>query len=205
MVSVNPPTAHLLLETYLKLRPDDWIAINAANSAIARWLIEFGKRKDLKILGLVRRAEVLDEVHAAGCDLALLDDDNAPGRMAEVLGGLRPRLALDAVSGDASGRLARLLGQGGTFVSYAAPSFAPLAISPFDVIFNDLTIRGFSMGNPTFAKQLPQAIRVAAQMIATHEVTVPIAAIYPLEEIKAAVAHALQGGKVLLEVGGARS
>ena len=37
------------------------------------------------------------------------------------------------------------------------------------------------------------------------EVTVPIAAIYPLDEIKSAVAHALQGGKVLLEVGGARS
>ena len=153
----------------------------------------------------MRRAEVLDEVHAAGCDLALLDDDDALGRMAEALGGLRPRLALDAVSGDASGRLARLLGQGGTFVSYAAPSLAPLAISPFDVIFNDLTIRGFSIGNPTFAEQLPQAIRAAAQMIATHEVTVPIAAIYPLDEIKAAVAHALQGGKVLLEVGGARS
>ena len=204
MVSVNPPTAHLLLETYLELRPGDWIAINAANSAIARWLIGFAKRKDLKILGLVRRAEVLDEVHAAGCDLALLDDDDTPGRMADALAGLRPRLALDAVSGDASGRLARLLGQGGTFVSYAAPSFAPLAISPFDVIFNDLTIRGFSLGNPTFADQLPQAIRAAAKMIATQEVTVPIAAIYPLEEIKAAVAHALQGGKVLLEVGGAR-
>jgi NADPH:quinone reductase-like Zn-dependent oxidoreductase len=42
-------------------------------------------------------------------------------------------------------------------------------------------------------------------MVATHEVTVPIAAIYPLDEIKAAVARALEGGKVLLEVGGARS
>jgi NADPH:quinone reductase-like Zn-dependent oxidoreductase len=184
---------------------DNWIAINAANSAIARWLIGFGKRKDLKILGLVRRAEVLDEVHAAGCDLALRDDEDAPGKMAEALGGLRPRLALDAVGGDASGRLAKLLGQGGTFVSYAAPSFAPLAISPFDVIFNDLTIRGFSLGNPAFAEQIPPAIREAARMIATDEVTVPIAAIYPLDEIKAAVAHALQGGKVLLEVRGARS
>jgi len=46
---------------------------------------------------------------------------------------------------------------------------------------------------------------VSAQMIATREVTVPIAAIYPLDQIKAAVAHALQGGKVLLEVGGAHS
>jgi NADPH:quinone reductase-like Zn-dependent oxidoreductase len=204
MLSINPPTAHLLLEAYVKLRANDWIAINAANSAIARWLIGLGKRKGLKILGLVRRAEVLDEVRAAGCDLALLDNDDAPAKTAEALGGLRPRLALDAISGEASGRLAKLLGPGGTFVSYAAPTFAPLAISPSDVIFNDLTIRGFSLRNPAFTEQIPQAIREAARMIANQEVTVPITAIYPLDEIKAAVAHALQGGKVLLEVRGAR-
>jgi NADPH:quinone reductase-like Zn-dependent oxidoreductase len=204
MLSINPPTAHLLLEEYVKLRANDWIAINAANSAIARWLIGFGKRKGLKILGLVRRAEVLDEVRTAGCDLVLLDNDDAPAKTVEGLGGLRPRLALDAVGGDASGRLAKLLGPGGTFVSYAAPSFAPLAISPLDVIFNDLTVRGFSLGNPAFVKQIPQAIREAALMIERQEVTVPITAIYPLDEIKAAVAHAMQGGKVLLEAGGAR-
>jgi NADPH:quinone reductase-like Zn-dependent oxidoreductase len=202
MLSINPPTAHLLLEEYVKLRANDWIAINAANSAIARWLIGCGKRKGLKILGLVRRADVLDEVRASGCDVALLDTDVAPAKTAEALGSLRPRLALDAISGEASGRLAKLLGPGGTFVSYAAPSFAPLAISPLDVIFNDLTIRGFSLYNPAFAEQIPQAIREAARMIAIQEVTVPITAIYPLDEIKAAVAHALQGGKVLLEVGG---
>jgi len=204
MLSINPPTAHLLLELYVKLQANDWIAINAANSAIARWLIGLGKRKGLKILGLVRRAEVLDEVRAAGCDLALLDNDDAPAKTAEALGGLRPRLALDAISGEASGRLAKLLGQGGTLVLYAAPSFAPLAINPFDVIFNDLTVRGFSLGNPAFAERIPQAIREAARMIAIQEVTVPIAAIYPLDEIKAAVAHALRGGKVLLEVVGGR-
>ena len=202
MLSINPPTAHLLLELYVKLQANDWIAINAANSAIARWLIGLGKRKGLKILGLVRRAEVLDEVRAAGCDLALLDNDDAPAKAAEELGGLRARLALDAISGEASGRLAKLLGHGGTLVSYAAPSFAPLAISPFDVIFNDLTVRGFSLGNPAFAEQIPEAIREAARMIAIQEVTVPITAIYPLDDIKAAVAHALRGGKVLLEVVG---
>lgn len=204
MLSINPPTAHLLLELYVKLQVNDWIAINAANSAIARWLIGLGKRKGLKILGLVRRAEVLDEVRAAGCDLALLDNDDAPAKTAEALGGLRPRLALDAISGEASGRLAKLLGEGGTLVLYAAPSFAPLAISPFDVIFNDLTVRGFSLGNPAFAERIPQAIREAARMIAIQEVTVPITAIYPLDEIKAAVAHALRGGKILLEVVGGR-
>jgi NADPH:quinone reductase-like Zn-dependent oxidoreductase len=40
-------------------------------------------------------------------------------------------------------------------------------------------------------------------MIAAGEVAVPITATYPLYEIKAPVAHALQGGKLLLEVHGA--
>jgi len=203
MVSINPPTAHLLLEKFLKLQQGDWIAMNAANSSIARWIIGFAKQKGLRIFGLARRAGVLEEVRAAGCDLSLLDEDTAPSKMAEALGKVRPRLALDAVGGDASGRLAKLLGQGGTFVSYAAPSFAPLAINPLDVIFNDLTIRGFSLYNPAFAGQIPHAIRAAARMIAAGEVAVPITATYPLNEIKAAVAHALQGGKVLLEVDGA--
>jgi NADPH:quinone reductase-like Zn-dependent oxidoreductase len=199
MVSINPPSAYLLLEKFLELQQGDWIAMNAANSSIARWIIGFAKQKGLRIVGLARRARVLDEVRAAGCDLSLLDEDTAPSEMAEALGKVRPRLALDAIGGDASGRLAKLLGQGGTFVSYAGQSFAPMAISPFDVIFNDLTIRGFSIGNPAFARQIPHAIRAAAQMIAAGEVAVPIAATYPLDEIKAAVAHALQGGKVLLE------
>ncbi len=200
MVSINPPSALLLLEKFLELQQGDWIAINAANSSIARWIVGFAKRKGLRIVGLARRAGVLDEVRAAGCDLSLLDEDTAPSKMAEALGKVRPRLALDAIGGDSSGRLAKLLGQGGALVSYAAQSFAPMAISPLDVIFNDLTIRGFSMGNPAFAGQIPHAIRAAAQMIATGEVAVPITATYPLHEIKAAVAHALQGGKVLLEV-----
>jgi NADPH:quinone reductase-like Zn-dependent oxidoreductase len=183
----------------------DWIAMNAANSSIARWIIAFAKQKGLRIVGLARRAVVLDEVRAAGCDLSLLDQDTAPSEMAEALGKVRPRLALDAIGGDASGRLAKLLGQGGTFVSYATPSFAPLAISPLDVIFNDLTIRGFALRNPAFYGADPHAIRAAAQMIAAGEVVVPIAATYPLDEIKTAVAHALQGGKVLLEVHGTLS
>jgi NADPH:quinone reductase-like Zn-dependent oxidoreductase len=203
MVSINPPSAHLLLEKFLELQQGDWIAINAANSSIARWIIGFAKQKGLRIVGLARRAGVLDEVRATGCDLSLLDEDSALGKMAEALGIVRPRLALDAIGGDASGRLTKLLGQGGVFVSYAAESFAPMAISPFDVIFNDLTIRGFSIGNPAFAGLIPHAIRAAGQMIAAGEVSVPIAATYPLGEIKAAIAHALRGGKVLLKLDGA--
>jgi NADPH:quinone reductase-like Zn-dependent oxidoreductase len=81
MVSINPPSAHLLIEKFLELRQGDWIAMNAANSSIARWIIGFAKQKGLRILGLVRRPEVLNEVRAAGCDLSLLDEDTAPSKI----------------------------------------------------------------------------------------------------------------------------
>ena len=201
MLTINPPTAHLLLETYVQLQPDDWIVINAANSAIARWIVGFAKRKGVKTLGLVRRPEAMNAAREAGCELVLQDDDNAPAKAAEALGEKRIQLALDAVSGEATRRLAKLLGPGGTLVSYAAQSFAAMAVSPFDVIFNDLTVRGFSVGNPDFAGLIPGAIMQAAEMVASGEVAVPVAETYRLEEIGAAIAHQARGGKVLLKMG----
>jgi NADPH:quinone reductase-like Zn-dependent oxidoreductase len=97
--------------------------------------------------------------------------------------------------------LAKLLGPRGTLVLYAAPSFAAMAVSPFEVIFNDLTVRGFSLGNPDFAGQIPGAIMQAARMVASGEIAIPLAATYRLEEIGAAIAHQTRGGKVLLKGG----
>jgi trans-2-enoyl-CoA reductase len=119
-----------LLEKFLELQQGDWIAINAANSSIARWIIGFAKQKGLRIVGLARRAGVLNEVRAAGCDLSLLDEDSALGKMAEALGIVRPRLALDAIGGDASGRLTKLLGQGGVFVSMPPRASHPWRSAP---------------------------------------------------------------------------
>ena len=201
MLSINPPSAHLLLETYVQLQPDDWIVINAANSAISRWIVSFAKQKGVKTLGLVRRAEAMSAAREAGCELVLLDDDNAPKKITEALGEKRLQLALDAVGGEATGRLAKLLGPGGTLVSYAAESFAAMVVSPLEVIFNDLTVRGFSLGNPAFAGQIPSAIMQAATMVASGEVAIPVAATYRLEEIGDAIAHQARGGKVLLKVG----
>jgi NADPH:quinone reductase-like Zn-dependent oxidoreductase len=201
MLTINPPTAHLLIETYVHLESDDWIAINAANSAIARWIVGFAKQKGVRTLGLVRRGLC----HLRRRVIIVQQDQVASrflrGTHGLPLGGKRARLALDAVSGEAAGRLAKLLGPRGTLVSYAAPSFAAIAVSPFDVIFNDLTIRGFSLGNPDFAGQIPGAIMQASKMVAAGGVAIPVAATYRLDEIAAAISHQMRGGKVLLKVG----
>jgi len=120
----------------------------------------------------------------------------------EVVGQADVRLALDGVSGPATGVLAAALAMRGTLVVYSAMSGAPLAASPLDVVFKSLTVRGFFMGHPEYAGKIPAAIKQATGMIAARQVRIPVAATYPLAAIKDAVAHVQRGGKVLLQVDG---
>src|SRR6266478_548998 len=68
MLNINPTTAVLLLNEFVKLKPKDWIVINAANSHVARCIIAIAKARDLKIAGIVRRAELIREVEKLGAD-----------------------------------------------------------------------------------------------------------------------------------------
>src|ERR1700741_206755 len=56
LLNINPTTAVLLLDAFVKLKPKDWIVINAANAKVARCLIAIAKSRDLKIAGIVRRS-----------------------------------------------------------------------------------------------------------------------------------------------------
>jgi NADPH:quinone reductase-like Zn-dependent oxidoreductase len=89
-------------------------------------------------------------------------------------------------------------------------SLNPMSISPLDVIFKPITMRGFYMGHPEFAAKLaPAAAQAAepaaaqaAEMIASGRLHIPVAATYPLSSIKEAIRHAQRGGKILLDVAG---
>src|ERR1700746_1241832 len=55
MLTINPTTAVLLLNEFVKLKPKDWIVLNAANSQVARCLIAIAKSRALNVVGIVRR------------------------------------------------------------------------------------------------------------------------------------------------------
>src|SRR5580658_5735741 len=200
MLAINPPTAALLLSEFVDLKPGEWVVQNSANSSVGRWVIAFAKARGLKTVNIVRRAELVPELRAIGGDVVIVDSPDASKEIKAAIGQAELRLALDGVSGPATGLLASTLSPHGTLVSFAAMSEAPMSISPLEVIFKPLTIRGFWLGHPEYEVKSASAIKEAAQMIGSGQVHIPIAATYPLSSIKEAVAHAQRGGKILLNV-----
>ncbi|HEY2663375.1 MAG TPA: zinc-binding dehydrogenase, partial [Candidatus Binataceae bacterium] len=200
MLAINPPTAALLLSEYVDLKAGEWVVQNSANSAVGRWVIAFAKARGLKTVNIVRRPELVAELEAIGGDVVVVDSPNVSKEIKAAVGQAELRLALDGVSGPATGVLASTLSSNGTLVSYAAMSASPISISPLDVIFKPLTLRGFWLGHPESTAKSAPAIAQAAEMIASGRVRIPVAATYPLSSIKEAVTHALRGGKILLDI-----
>src|SRR5271168_3392101 len=162
MLAINPPTAALLLSEYVNLKPGDWVMQNSANSGVGRWVIAFAKTRGLKTVNIVRRPELAAELKAIGGDVVVVDSPDVSKEIKEAVSQAELRLALDGVSGPATGVLASTLSPHGTLVSYAAMSEAPMSISPLDVIFKPITIRGFWLGHPESAAKIAPPIAQAA-------------------------------------------
>src|ERR1700758_3020401 len=138
MLAINPPTAALLLSEYVNLKPGEWVVQNAANSGVGRWVIAFAKKRGLRTVNIIRRAELVPDLQAAGGDVVVVDGPDVTQEIKKAVGSGRIRLALDGVSGPSTGVLASVLAPGGTLVAYSAMSGAPMVLDPLAVIFTPI-------------------------------------------------------------------
>src|SRR5260221_6565143 len=145
MLNINPTTAVLLLSEFVKLKPKDWIVINAANSQIARCLIAIAKSRDLKIAGIVRRSELIPEVDKLGADFVGVESPELSKQIQIATSGMPISLGLDAVGGPATATMASVLSPGAHLVIYASLSGVPVHVSQGDLIFKRLNVHGFWM------------------------------------------------------------
>src|SRR5262249_23703799 len=128
MLNINPTTAVLLLDEFVKLKPKDWIVLNAANSQVARCLIAIAKSRDLKVVGIVRRSELIPEVEKLGVDFVGVESLELSKQIQIATGGMPISLGLDAVGGPATATLASALSPGAHLVSYARLSGLPIHV-----------------------------------------------------------------------------
>lgn len=198
MMSINPPTAALLLSEFVTLAPGEWVVQNAANSAVGLYLVQLARERGLRTLNVVRREGAAGIAREAGGDVVLVDGDDLAELAADATGGAAIRLGVDAVGGTATGRLAACLAEGATLVNYGRLSAEPCAVDPAAFIFRDLTMRGFWL--VTWFRRTPEQQRRAlvgelAALIAAGTLHAPVQATYDVSEIKAAVAAAATGGR----------
>src|SRR5438067_582180 len=203
MLGINPPTAALLLNESIDLRPGDWVAQNAANSGVGRSLIAIAKARGLKTINFVRRPELVPELQAVGGDLVIVDQSGALDKIRATIGDARVPLGIDGVAGKAAATIAGVLSQSGTLVVYALMSGEPVTIAPLDLIAKRVVVKGFFLNHPDVELKIPGALRETAPLVASGAIRVPIAATYPLTAFREAVAHVQRGGKVMFDVDGA--
>jgi NADPH:quinone reductase-like Zn-dependent oxidoreductase len=199
MLNINPTTAVLLLNEFVKLKPGEWIVINAANSQIARCLIAIAKSRGLKIAGIVRRPELIPEIETLGADFVAVESPELPKRIQIATGGMPISLGLDAVGGPATATLASLLSPAAHLVVYAQLSRLPIQVGQGDLIGKRLNIHGFWMYYEEYLPKIPAALAEAAKVVASGKLTLPLTTTYKLSQIKEGIEHAQRGGKVLLD------
>jgi NADPH:quinone reductase-like Zn-dependent oxidoreductase len=199
MLNINPTTAVLLLDGFVKLKPGDWIVLNAANSQVARCIIAIAKSRDLKVAGIVRRPELIPELEASGVDFVGVESPDLPKAIQGATGGKPILLGLDAVGGPAAATIAGTLSLGAHFVSFAWISGLPIHLPQGDLIGKKLRIHGFWMYYEEFLPKIRTALAEGAQVVAAGKLSLPITRTYKPSEIIEAIEHYQRGCKVLLD------
>ena len=204
MLTVNPPTASLLLGNFVDLKPGDWVVQNAANSGVGSYLVQLARLRGLKTVNIVRRESAVAGVEALGADVVLVDGEDLAARVKAVTHGASIKLGVDSVGGSATLRLAACLGEGGIVVNYGALSGDACKVSPRELVFRDITLKGFWLARwfrITPAAQQHALLAELAGLIAAGKLKAPIQATYDLTQIKQAVAAAAAGerqGKIMI-------
>jgi NADPH:quinone reductase-like Zn-dependent oxidoreductase len=208
MLSINPPTADLLLREFVQLQPGEWVIQNAANSGVGRYLITLAKRAGFRTVNVVRREELVAELKALGADVVVVDGPELPKLVREATGGAPVRLGIDAVGGSATTRLGDAIAPRGVVVNYGAMSNKGPSLSAMATIFKDVTLRGFwlvNWFNRASREEQHALMERLTKLIVDGVLHAPVEGTFPLDNIKDALTRAMEGGrqgKVLLTPNG---
>lgn len=198
MLLVNPPTAHAMLHDFVAPRGGQWVIQNAANSGVGQCLIRLAREVGMRTVNVVRRQELEVPLRALGADVVLVDGPGLDARVREAIGGGVLPLAIDAVGGRGTQRLARCLADGGTVVNYGLLSGEPCMVDARETVFRDVTLRGFWLVR--WFRQTPPD-RIAALFntlvakIVDGTLAVEVEAVYPIRRIHEALTHAAREGR----------
>jgi len=197
LLSLSPATAMLMLQDFATLQPGDFVVQNAANSAVGRMVIQLANDMKVKVVNVVKSSAVISELKELGAGVVLLDTADLRDRVAAVTQSSPVKLALDAVGGVTTGRLAACLDDGATIINYSSMSGEPCQM-PSDL----LGARGIRLCGIHPARQLakhtPEERKALytrfGELLAAGRLRGRLGATYSLDDAVEAIRHVLRDG-----------
>jgi len=198
MATVNPVTSWLLVNAFVEHKASDWIVQNGGNSACGRYAIQLARSMGLKTASAVRRDSVIAELEVIGADAVVKDGPDMHEAVAAATGGADIKLALDVAGGQGTAWIARCLGELGLIVNYGLMSGEDPTIPKDLSLGRGLRFQGFMMSrtfNTLYGPERERTVREeVAGLVADGTLSAKVAAVYPLEDIVAALDHADRRG-----------
>lgn len=204
MMTVNPPTASLLLASFVDLSEGDWLIQNAANSAVGSYLIQLAARRGIRTVNIVRRESAVASVLDIGGDVCVVDGPGLRKRVKEATNDAPIALGIDAVAGESTGRIAATLAKEAVLVNYGMMSGQPCVLPPRFLVFGGISVRGFWLAEwfqTATAAERSALFAEIGGLVASGSLMAPVAATFPIRQVSDAVRLAAEGnrsGKVLL-------
>jgi len=149
-IMINPCTAYRMLLDFVDLAPGDWVVQNGANSAVGQAVIQIAKTMGVKTANVVRDREDMaglrSQLESMGADLVLTEEEMRATKVWKSGELPKPKLGLNCVGGASGLELCKALADRGVHVTYGGMSRKPVTAATSHMIFKDLELRGFWMG-----------------------------------------------------------
>lgn len=145
---VNPFTAWGLAELAIK-KNSPAIIMNAAGSQLSAFLMELLRRKSIKTIGIVRKAEHKSTLTNAGFDQVLVSaEEPFEEKLRQAVNELQANLAFDAVGGSMTGLLFSAMPRDSEIVVYGGLSGKAIeGLSVVEAIFKRKKLSAFNLGD----------------------------------------------------------
>ncbi len=203
---VAMPLSALMVIEFLELKSGQWVIHNAANGAVGTSLAMLAAARGIKTINVVRSADAVKELDALDIKNNInSSDDDWKDQVRKIVGDDEISGAVDSVGGESSNDLLSLLGHGGTLASFGIMSGKPMNLDPTNIIFKQVTIKGFWGSKISQEMSVEHKQRLIDELIEraiNGNLKLPVEATFDLADITKAVDGKLQSnknGKVLLK------
>lgn len=203
-LTINPPTALLLLRLFGEPSKSSFVLQNAGTSDVARFVIQLAPTLGIRTATLVRTKEEAERLEALGADVVLTSPETLPADVGRATNHAEIKAAFDGLGDSSAAQMARCLAATGTVVTYGGMARTALQIPISTLIYGDIRFVGF-MRTRWIDSHGVAAYRTVLQSILGEaergRLTARVDSAFSIAEVRRAVARSLERGrrgKVLL-------